>query len=92
MQSDCVAGASRYFRRLWFVLAAACVYTTSASAQSSIGRGARDPLQVDVIVGSEGKGMFTGAGVQTDNTPIYAAKDGATQQGIVPLPVDIFST
>ena len=45
---------------------------------SSTGRGARDPQQVDVIVGSEGKGMFTGAGIPPDNMPIYAAKDGAT--------------
>ena len=64
----------------------------AAAATSSVGRGARDPLQVDVIVGSEGKGMFTGAGVPPDNTPIYAAKDGATPTGVEPLPVDIFST
>ena len=93
MQSDCVAGASRRFRVLWLALAAACVVTApSAIAQSSVGRGARDPLQVDVIVGSEGKGMFTGAGIPPGNTPIFAAKDGATPAGVEPLPVDIFST
>ena len=93
MQSDCVAGASRRFRVLWLALAAACVVAApSAIAQSSVGRGARDPLQVEVIVGSEGKGMFTGAGIPPGNTPIYAAKDGATPRGIEPLPVDIFST
>ena len=63
------------------MLAAVCVYTMSASAQSNVGRGARDPLQVDVIVGSEGKGMFTGAGVPPDNMPIFAAKDGAHAEG-----------
>ena len=80
-------------RLLWLALMAACLVTPPfASAQSSSGRGARDPLQVDVIVGSEGKGMFTGAGIPPNNTPIYAAKDGAVPSGIQPLPVDIFST
>jgi hypothetical protein len=49
-------------------------------------------LSVDVIVGSEGKGMFVGAGVPPDNMPIYAAKDGNVPEGITPLPYDIFST
>ena len=93
MQSDCVAGGSRRFRVLCLALLAACVVAApSAIAQSSVGRGARDPLQVEVIVGAEGKGMFTGAGIPPGNTPIYAAKDGATPRGIEPLPVDIFST
>ena len=74
------------------VLLLALIAAPLAAAQSSIGRGARDPLQVDVIVGSEGKGMFTGAGIPPGNTPIYAAKDGATPKGIQPLPVDIFTT
>ena len=43
-------------------------------------------------MGSEGKGMFTGAGVPAGNTPIFAARDGAVPGGIKPLPVDIFST
>lgn len=59
---------------------------------ASAGRGAPDPLQVDVIVGSEGKGMFAGAGVPPDNMPIYAARDGATPPGVEPLPIDIFTT
>ena len=49
-------------------------------------------MQATVIVGSEGKGMFTGAGIPPDNMPIYAAKDGATPSGVAPLPIDIFTT
>jgi hypothetical protein len=60
--------------------------------QQSAGRGAPDPLQVEVIVGSEGKGMYVGAGIPDDNTPIFAARDGATPPGVEPLPIDIFST
>ena len=77
---------------LLVALTAACQESPSGPAQSSVGRGARDPIQVDVIVGAEGKGMFTGAGVPPDNTPIYAAKDGDTPAGVEPLPVDIFTT
>jgi hypothetical protein len=84
---------------LRFTLAVACLVITSCAPAEkrsvepqSSGRGARDPLQVDVIVGSEGKGMFTGAGIPPDNMPIYAAKDGDTPPGISPLPTDIFST
>ena len=77
---------------LLLALMAACSEVPSAPPQSSIGRGARDPLQVDVIVGSEGKGMFTGAGVPPDNMPIYAARDGDTPPGVEPLPIDIFTT
>jgi hypothetical protein len=77
---------------LLLALTAACQEAPSVPGQSSIGRGARDPLQVDVIVGSEGKGMFTGAGIPPDNMPIYAAKDGDTPPGVEPLPVDIFTT
>jgi hypothetical protein len=76
---------------LWLSLAAACDVAPSGPVQSA-GRGARDPLQVDVIVGSEGKGMFTGAGIPPDNTPIYAARDGATPPGVEPLAIDIFTT
>ena len=77
----------------WLALAACLVTMSCAPAQqSSVGRGAPDPLVVDVIVGSEGKGMFTGAGIPPDNMPIYAAKDGATPAGVEPLPIDIFAT
>jgi hypothetical protein len=77
------------------MLAACLAVTTACSekrSENSIGRGARDPVQVDVIVGSEGKGMFTGAGIPPDNMPIYAARDGAVPAGVEPLPVDIFTT
>lgn len=37
-----------------------------AAEQKSVGRGAPDPLHVDWIVGAEGKGMYTGAGVPDD--------------------------
>jgi hypothetical protein len=59
---------------------------------ASAGRGAPDPLVADVIVGSEGKGLYVGAGVRPDNMPIYAAKDGAVPEGVTPLAHDIFST
>src|SRR5262252_4764602 len=79
-------------RSLMMVGAAAFVFVSSASAQTSVGRGARDPLQPQLIVGSEGKGMFTGAGIPPGNTPIFAARDGAIPKGVTPLAVDIFST
>src|ERR1700735_2386075 len=62
-----------------------------AWSQLSTGRGARDPLPAQVIVGSEGKGLFTSAGVPPGNTPIFAARDGAVPAGVKPLPRDILS-
>ena len=47
------------------ILTAALYATSPATAQVSAGRGARDPLRVDVIVGSEGKGMYAGAGIRS---------------------------
>jgi hypothetical protein len=61
-------------------------------AQASVGRGAPDPLHVDVIVGSEGKGYYAGGGIPEGNTPVFAAKDGDVPSGVEPLPVDIFTT
>src|SRR5688572_23864710 len=80
------------------VLAASVVLSScsgpqrSAAPLDSTGRGARDPLAAEVIVGSEGKGMHAGAGIPPDNMPIYAAKDGAVPAGVTPLAHDIFST
>jgi hypothetical protein len=59
---------------------------------TSVGRGAPDPLRPELIVGSEGKGYYTGAGIPPDNMPIHAARDGATPPGIEPLSIDIFTT
>jgi hypothetical protein len=71
---------------------ASCRAPSPPAAAASAGRGAREPLAVAEIVGSEGKGMYTGAGVPADNMPIFAARDGATPSGVQPLPIDIFST
>jgi len=68
------------------------VVAAHGAAQPSVGRGARDPLQPTVIVGSEGKGMFAGAGIPPGNMPIFAARDGAVPSGVDPLPIDIFTT
>jgi hypothetical protein len=69
-----------------------CLLLTDALAQPNVGRGMRDPLQPEFIVGSEGKGLFTGAGIPPDNQPIVAARNGAVPTGIEPLPIDIFTT
>lgn len=74
------------------ILAGNLLLSFQLHAQPSVGRGAPDPLFVDVIVGSEGKGMYAGAGIPEDNQPIFAARDGAVPDGIEPLPHDIFTT
>ena len=63
-----------------------------ASAQQSAARGAPDPLPAQWIVGSEGKGLYPGAGVPPGYPPIFAARDGVAPAGVTPLPHDIFST
>jgi hypothetical protein len=72
--------------------AVALLASPPAWSQVSAGRGAPDPLRAKVIVGSEGKGLYVGAGIPEDNRPIFAARDGATPPGVEPLAVDIFST
>ena len=57
------------------VAGAAFLGMSAAQAQLSTGRGARDPQPAQLIVGSEGKGLFTSAGVPPDNMPIFAARD-----------------
>jgi hypothetical protein len=81
-------------RHATLALAAAllCGMAPGSWAQVGDGRGAPDPLPARAIVGSEGKGMFTSAGVPPGNTPIFATRDGAVPAGIQPLPIDIFST
>jgi len=74
-------------------VSACCVLLVQSGwSQPGIGRGAADPLIAADIVGSEGKGYFTGAGIPEGNRPIYAARDGAVPPGVEPLPVDIFLT
>jgi hypothetical protein len=75
-----------------FAAVGALSILSHASAQSSAARGAPDPLPAQWIVGSEGKGLFPGAGVPPGYAPIFAARDGATPAGVTPLPRDIFST
>lgn len=75
-----------------FTVASLCLVVASVVAQPHVGRGAPDPLVPEHIVGSEGKGYFTGAGIPDDNMPILAARDGAVPAGIEPLAIDIFST
>jgi hypothetical protein len=72
--------------------AVSAFFMPSSWSQIGSGRGAPDPLRVDVIVGSEGKGYYAGAGIPEGNMPVYAARDGATPPNIEPLPVDIFTT
>ena len=79
-------------RRIAVVAAVALAWPALVWSQYSSGRGAPDPLQPATIVGSEGKGMFAGAGIPVGNTPVFAARDGAVPANIQPLSVDIFST
>src|SRR5688572_14641173 len=79
--------------RVWLVgIVVAVAVSGLATGQTSAGRGARDPVQAAAIVGSEGKGLFVGAGIPEGNTPIFAAQNGAVPAGVQPLPHDIFTT
>ena len=75
-----------------FALMAALAGCARPPAPPSVGRGAADPPHAPSIVGSEGKGMWAGAGVPAGYPPIFAARDGAVPAGVQPLPKDIFST
>jgi hypothetical protein len=70
------------------------VFCGSVAAQNSatVGRDAPDPLVPETIVGSEGKGYYTGAGIPEGNMPVYSARGGAVPPGVEALPVDIFTT
>ena len=85
-------GARSHALAMSLAAAAALSIVSHAAAQSSAARGAPDPLPAQWIVGSEGKGLFPGAGVPPGYAPIFAARDGATPAGVTPLPRDIFST
>ncbi len=80
----------------WLTLAAFAAVSLLAAlpsaAQTSAARGAREPLRPDVIVGSEGKGLYAGGGIPDDNMPIFAAQNGDIPRGVQPLPIDIFTT
>lgn len=78
--------------RFALTLLAAALAATPSLAQQGAGRGAPDPLVPEFIVGSEGKGYYTGAGIPADNMPVVAAQDGAVPAGITPLAIDIFNT
>jgi len=86
----------RWARRLRHLFRIAAAVGASgvavAQAQDSVGRGARDPLLVDTIVGADGKGLFPGAGAPPGLVPILAARDGNVPPGVEPLPTDIFSS
>jgi hypothetical protein len=75
----------------WLIALTGCARPVPAP-EASVGRGAPPPPQAANIVGSEGKGMWAGAGVPPGNPPILAARDGAVPAGVEPLPKDIFST
>jgi hypothetical protein len=84
------SGYVRGFRAA--ALAASLAAASGIAAQPSVGRDARDPVEATAIVGSEGKGLYIGAGVPENNTPIFAAQNGAVPPGVEPLPHDIFTT
>jgi hypothetical protein len=83
-------GAIRRFRALAALTGVLAAHV--AGAQPGAARGAPDPVQPAEIVGSEGKGLYAGAGVPPEHPPIYAAKEGAVPAGVTPLAHDIFTT
>jgi len=89
-----MGGATNTIRQILRALGIAMALSACAPPQpaASIGRGAADPPPAAAIVGSEGKGMWAGAGVPPGYPPIFAARDGAIPAGVQPLPHDIFSS
>jgi hypothetical protein len=93
-------GANHWIKQTMPVLAvmavmavmAALAACTPSPPTSSVGRGAPDPPPAAAIVGSEGKGMWAGAGVPPGYPPVFAARDGAVPAGIQPLSHDIFTS
>src|SRR5512139_839907 len=87
-------GGANKIRQILCALGAAAVLgaCTRPAPTVSVGRGAPDPPAAAAIVGSEGKGMWTGAGIPPGYPPIFATRDGAVPAGVQPLPHDIFST
>jgi hypothetical protein len=77
-------------RRLCAMAATVACGAVAAGAQESVGRGARDPLLVETIVGADGKGLFPGAGAPPGLVPIVAARDGNVPPGVEPLSIDLF--
>lgn len=70
----------------------ACMGTANATAQESLGRGAPDPLYLETIVGADGKGVFSSAGLPEGVEPVVAAMNGDVPDGIDALPIDVFTT
>ena len=71
--------------RVSFAALGSTLCASQAMSQVPVGRGAPDPVEATVVVGSEGKGMHTGEGVPPGNPPIVAARDGAIPAGVTPL-------
>jgi hypothetical protein len=85
-------GVAARMRPIVLVTAGLLGFCAPSWPQGVPARGAPDPIQAAAIVGSEGKGMYAGAGIPPGNAPIFAARDGAIPAGVKPLTVDIFNT